>query len=77
MERIPVKGHTNLYRDVKSGAIVNTSSTDYDSYISLKHTKEKENQKIQNFQEELDNMKGDISEIKSLLKELGNGSGQN
>lgn len=74
MERIPVKGHSNLYRDVKSGAIVNTSSTDYDSYISLKQSKEKENQKIQNFQEELDNMKDDISEIKSLLKELVNGS---
>jgi hypothetical protein len=73
MEKIPVKGHSNLYRDAKSGAIVNTSSTDYDSYISLKKSKEKENQKIQNFQEELDSMKDDISEIKFLLRELLNG----
>lgn len=74
MEKIPVKGHSNLYRDAKSGAIVNTSSSDYDSYISLRQSKEKENQKIQNFQEELDIIKDDISEIKFLLKELINGS---
>lgn len=74
MEKIPVKGHSNLYRDAKSGAIVNTSSSDYDSYISLRQSKEKENQKIQNFQEELDNIKDDIGEIKFLLKELINGS---
>jgi hypothetical protein len=77
MEKIPVKGHSNLYRDVRSGAIVNTSSSDYDSYISLRQSKEKENQKIQNFKEELDNMKDDINEIKFLLKELINGSRQN
>jgi len=77
MEKIPVKGHSSLYRDVRSGAIVNTSSSDYDSYISLKQSKEKENQKIQNFKEELDNMKDDINEIKFLLKELINGSRQN
>lgn len=64
---IRVKGHTNLYRDENSGAIVNCDSISYNQYLNTIHNKE--------FQrKELDKMKQDINEIKSLLVELLNGS---
>lgn len=64
---IPVKGHPNLYRDEQSGAIINC---DNNSYIQYKNSLQ--NRELQ--KNELDAMKKDIDEIKSLLKELVNGS---
>ena len=64
---IRVKGHTNLYRDENSGAIVNCDSTAYNQYVNALHNRELQ-------KEELNKMKQDIDEIKSLLRELLNGS---
>ena len=63
---IKVEGHSHLYRDETTGAIINCDDSGYDQYIkSLNYRK---NQK-----EELDNMKKDLDEIKSLLKVLVEG----
>jgi len=64
---IPVEGHKNLFRDEKSGAIVSTDTIGYSQYIKMKNEKQKQ-------REEIDQIKDDITEIKSLLKELINGS---
>ena len=58
---IPVEGHKNLYRDEKSGAIINTDSHGYSQY------KKSRNIKL-NQKEEIDSMKKDIEEIKNLIK---------
>jgi len=58
---IPVEGHKNLYRDEKSGAIINTDSHGYSQY------KKSRNIKL-NQKEEIDGMKKDIEEIKNLLR---------
>ena len=63
---IKVEGHSHLYRDETTGAIINCDDSGYDQYIkSLNYRK---NQK-----EELDNMKKELDEIKSLLKVLVEG----
>ncbi len=62
---IPVKGHSDLFRDEESGAIVNTDHSQYNNYIEMKNRKKSE-------KEELDRMKSDIEEIKTLLKQLVN-----
>lgn len=64
---IPVQGHPNLYRDEQSGAIINCDNNSYTQYVNSLHTRESQKR-------ELDTMKKDIDEIKSLLKELINGS---
>ena len=58
---IRVEGHKNLYRDEKSGAIINTDSHGYSQYKKSKNLKLTQ-------REELDGMKRDIEEIKNLLK---------
>lgn len=60
---IPVEGYQNLFRDEKSGAIVNTDSVGYEEYIRMREEKKKQ-------RKEIDEIKNDIIEIKSLLKEL-------
>jgi hypothetical protein len=64
---IPVKGHPNLYRDEKSGAIINSDTNAYNQYVnSIRNRDTQKN--------EIDSMKKDIDEIKSLLKEMLNKS---
>ena len=62
---IKVEGHTNLYRDEETGAIINTDSTGYDDYI--KSIERRDSEKM-----EMEKIKSDIDEIKSLLKDLLN-----
>ena len=64
---IPVKGHPNLYRDESTGAIINCDDNLYNQYIIATN-----NRMLQ--KSEIDTMKNDIEEIKSLLKEIINGS---
>jgi len=64
---IRVEGHQNLYRDERSGAIINCDSSAYNQYLNSLSVRD--SQKI-----ELNEMRRDIDEIKSLLKELLNGS---
>lgn len=67
---IPVEGHKNLYRDEQSGAIINHDNIEYTQYLNAIN-----NRKIQ--KSEINRMKEDIEEIKSLLKEIINGSRSN
>ena len=60
---IPVDGENYLFRDTKSNAIINTNSSDYNSYISRKQFQQSE-------KERLDSLESEIGEIKSLLKSL-------
>ncbi len=64
-----VDGHKNLYRN-ESGAIVNIDTNEYNQYIKLKSEKKKQ-------REEIEELKKDINEIKSLLMEIINGSRSN
>jgi len=68
-----VEGHSNLLRDPDNDSIVNIDSIGYQKYITRRKSKDIKNQKVQNIEQEVANMKDDIDEIKNLLKELLNG----
>lgn len=74
MKYSKVTNDNNLIRDEETNAILNTNIREYNSYISQKKLKEKENQKLQIFEEELSKIKEDIDEIKFLIRSLINGS---
>jgi TolA-binding protein len=73
MEKYTVEGHSDLARDPKNNSIVNVNKIEYQQYLARREVKIEKNQKVQNLEEELASMKGDIDEIKSLLKEFLNG----
>jgi hypothetical protein len=50
--KLQVEGNPNLYRDMNSGALVNGSDNEFQKYLELKEMK----------------LKGDVNEIKSLMK---------
>lgn len=67
---IPVKDHPHLYRDEKSGAIINCDDRAYNEYVNSLN--QREHQKI-----EIETLKNEVSEIKLLLKELINETRRN
>tara|TARA_Y100001980_G_C14327684_1_gene146154 strand:- start:55 stop:249 length:195 start_codon:yes stop_codon:yes gene_type:complete len=60
---IPVEGHKHLFRDEKSGAIINTDSHGFSQYKKSKSIRLTQKQ-------EIDSMKRDIEELKDLLKKI-------
>ena len=69
-----VKDHGDLMRDPLTNSIVNVNKSEYQKYISSRNVKKQKLEKVQNIEDEVADMKSDISEIKLLLKELLNGS---
>ena len=68
-----VEGHNNLIRDQNSNAILNTDSSEYNNYISLRAKRRQGSERIDNLEDDLKSLKDDINEIKTLLKALSNG----
>ena len=60
---IKVEGHSNLYRDENTGAIVNCDTAGYNQYVNSLAQKALR-------KKELDDMRKDIDEIKTLLRDL-------
>ena len=69
-----MKGHKDLARDPETGAIVNVNTLEYTQYLSRNEVKTEKNQKVQTMEQDLANVKSELNEIKSLLKELLHGS---
>ena len=73
MEKYTVEGHSDLARNPQNGSIINVNNIEYQQYLARREVKIEKKQKVQNLEDELANIKGDIDEIKSLLKEFLNG----
>jgi len=69
-----MKGHKDLARDPETNAILNVNNLEYTQYLSRREVKTEKNQKVQTIEEDLANVKSELNEIKSLLKELLHGS---
>ena len=70
MEYVKVEGHKNLWRDPETNALISIDNSGYDEYMMAKNARIEESCKTQNMEEDLANLKSEISEIKFLLKEL-------
>ncbi len=71
---LKVEGHDNLYTDPKTNSIINKNTKQYNEYVSQREAKNEEEQKIQNLESDFARIRGELDEIKSLLKEFINES---
>jgi len=63
-----VEGHPHLFKDTDTGVIVNRASTERERYQIAKQ----QSRTSMNTEQELSSLRGEIDEIKSLLKQLIN-----
>ena len=74
MDFYDLEGHKDLARDPENNAVVNVNTLEYTQYLSRREVKSEKNDKIQKIEDDFSNMKSELNEIKSLLKELIHGS---
>jgi hypothetical protein len=67
---LKVEGHESLVRDIRSNAIVNTSKNEYQIYMNRIKSREQQSDEIRNTIKEINLLKQELFEIKSLLKEV-------
>jgi hypothetical protein len=67
-----IEGHPDLIRDMNTNAILNTNQSGYESYLAMAQVKQKEQNKVEDLERNLDTIKEEINQVKSLLRELLN-----
>ena len=70
MVKLKVEGYESLVRDVSSNAIVNTNRSEYQMYMARIRAREKHGDEIRNAVKEINTLKAELREIKSLLQEV-------
>ena len=66
----PVEGKSGLYRDSESSAIINRDKKAYLAYMQRKKDAENKNLVLNKMKVDIDNVKGELGEIKGLLSTL-------
>ena len=67
---IKVDGHPNLRKDESTGAIINVNNSAYNNYLIRQRNHNAEKDDLVEMKEDLDMLKGEISEIKNLLLKI-------
>ena len=67
---IPVEGRSGFYRDSESTAIINKDKKAYLAYMERKKSVQNKNLELDQMKQDIDNVKGELGEIKDLLSTL-------
>ena len=67
---IKVKSDVSLVRDIDSNAIISRNQSEFDKFIKLSEKKYAEKKKFDNMRSDLDSLKQDMDEIKTLLRNI-------
>jgi len=69
---IKVESDTSLVRDSNSNAIINQNKSEYEKFMRLSETKYREKMEMKTLKNDVESLKGDLAEIKSLLLSIVN-----
>ena len=69
-KHLKVEGHANLVRDSRTGAILNTNTTEIERARKLKQVSEERQEHINSLTEDVKGLKEDMYQIKELLFKL-------
>jgi wobble nucleotide-excising tRNase len=72
MEFVKIQDSDSLIRDLSSGAVINTNTTDYQNYLARKNSSKDMKQQIKQNSDKIEKIESDLSEIKQLLITLIN-----
>ena len=76
MKIAKVEGHIHLVRDLKTQAIINTDSDAYARYMARKAKQAEKEDELRVVVREINTIKAEMFEIKSLIKEIADRNGR-
>mgnify|MGYP003389597302 FL=1 len=68
--KLKVEGQSNLVRDSHNKAIINTNASEYQLYMARISQRKSQSDQIKGACREINNLKKELLEIKSLIKEV-------
>ena len=69
-KHIKVKSDVSLVRDIDSNAIISRNQSEFDKFLKLSQKKYEEKKKFDDMRSDLDSLKQDMDEIKTLLRNI-------
>jgi len=72
-DTLKLKGHTNLVRDLKSQAIINTDSDAYAKYMARKIKQKEKDDEVRQVVRDVNELRNEMREIKNLIIGLKDG----
>lgn len=72
LNTVPIDGANNFHRDVKTHAIINTNSAEYDSYMRQKKIIEASKNEADANKKIIEKMNADIESLQRLIQQLIN-----
>jgi len=73
MELSPVEGNKDLVRDLKTGAILNINKEAFAGAKRARLLREKAKEQLETNTNDINSIKGELTEIKTMLRTLING----
>ncbi len=74
MELRPVEGNKDLARDIDTGAILNVNKEAFAGAKRAREKREKAKEQLETNTTDINSIKGELTEIKTMLRTLINGS---
>ncbi len=65
---LPIEGKHRYFRDTHSNAIINKNANEFNTYMTNHKKLSSDKERINDIEDELGNIKGDLSDIKMMLQ---------
>jgi len=70
MAILKVQGHSNLIKETRTKAIINTNTSEYNIYMARIKQRNEQSDKLRSAVKEINTLKAELREIKQLVKGL-------
>ena len=70
MAKVRVEGHESLVRDTVSNAVINSSTSEYNIYMTRHRARNKQSDELRTACKEINSLKAELREIKDLIKKV-------
>jgi len=68
MAILKVEGHSNLIKETRTKAIINTSRSDYNIYMARVKQRNQQSDELRSAVKEINTLKAELREIKELVR---------
>ena len=72
MAILKVEGHSNLIKETRTKAIINTNTSEYNIYMARIKQRNEQSDKLRSAVKEINTLKAELREIKELVKGITN-----
>ena len=70
MAILKVQGHSNLVKETRTKAVINTNVSEYNIYMARLKSRNQQSDELRSAVKEINSLKAELREIKDLIKKV-------